>query len=209
MKKVVALLLVVAISNSCFAQEEQKESKIQPIQFGFSMGVNYSNVIIPMSPIPNGGSLENGLGFQMGILMDAPLSHRVSIVPRAELTFRAGQINFEDDPGQIESIGVMSTTIDAIAHFNFKISDKPLSPYIVVGPAFSYELSDADPKSPTDFPSSPNLAIDMGFGFNKTMTHFGLAPELRYSFGMFNVNNNPVMTSVYAHSVTLAVSFKG
>jgi hypothetical protein len=206
MKKVVALLFTIAIGSSCFSQVISSQEN--EILFGFSLGTNYSNIIIPESPIPNGGKLKNGAGFQLGILMEAPLSERVSIVPRAELNFRGGQINFDNDPDGLQTIHVMSTTIDAIVHFNFKVTRNKLSPYIVLGPNFSYELT-PDNSTSTQFTSIPNLSIDMGLGFNKALEYFGIAPEFRYSFGLFNVNGNPLMSTIYAHSITLALNFKG
>ncbi|MDE1052266.1 hypothetical protein, partial [Escherichia coli] len=89
----------------------------------------------------------------------------------------------------------------------YKISRRKAEPYLLIGPNLNIPLQ-RSPELNTAFQSGYNFSIDLGIGLENTFKHFIFAPELKYSYGLTNVNQNPSLKSVYFHSVGLTLNFK-
>jgi hypothetical protein len=83
-----------------------------------------------------------------------------------------------------------------------------LRPYILIGP--NYRVAVKDRNAPSSVFSNRNdLAIDLGIGLEKVFTHFKIAPEIRYSRGLYNVNQNPTLKSVKYNNICVVFNFRG
>jgi hypothetical protein len=202
MKKVVVTASLLLCMNSLFSQIESTSEKKG--LFGFNIGFNHSN-LQAQKPISNDGEIYNGAGFRLGLLLDHHLNKNLSFVPKAELSFNNSIIVF---PSSNAGYQVMPISTELMAHVVFKKSEGDIKPYFLFGPNFKLPVN-LDSKSTNTFGTSKDLAIDLGIGMEKPLLHFIFAPEIRYSYGLSNVNRNPLMTSLHYHNITLAFNFKG
>ncbi len=147
-------------------------------------------------------------GIRMGIFAEYEALDFLFIAPRAELSFNNGKVDLPNLDGSNSVYEVMPISLDLMAHFIFKKEGSRLSPYFLVGPNFKMPLSQKTDDT-TEFPTAPDFAIDFGIGVDKAFRDFWFAPELRYSYGLLNVNENPAIQSLGFHSVSLVLNFKG
>ena len=80
-------------------------------------------------------------------------------------------------------------------------------PYILAGPNFRLPLKNKS-KSSTEFENKPDLTLDFGIGLENRLKYFIFAPEIRYSLGLLNVNENPTFQSLNYHNISLVLNFK-
>jgi hypothetical protein len=204
MKTVIFTTLLLVNSFLTFSQEE----KILPqkkLRVGFNLGVNYSNILDNEGLITK-ASISNNVGFRLGVLADYRIADFFFISPKAELSFNKSSVNFND--ASIENYDVMPVSLDFMTHFQFKLNKKKLSPYIFVGPNIKVPLN-GNQSNTTEFATSNDFAIDFGIGLDKKTTFFSFAPELRYSYGLLNVNRHPSIQSLNFHTVSLVLNFIG
>jgi hypothetical protein len=81
-------------------------------------------------------------------------------------------------------------------------------PYFFVGPKVKIPLTKQNTAS-TIYSGNTDLAIDFGIGLDNVFSQFNFSPELRYSYGLLNVNKNPTFRSIYSHSFSLVFKFLG
>ncbi|MFD1552384.1 hypothetical protein DNU06_10870 [Putridiphycobacter roseus] len=173
------------------------------LQFGFSMGANYSHLKV-VSPNNDYQSINN-LGSSLGILSQLNMGSRLSLVGMASLSFNNGYIT-EANLTQYQVTEYLSKTLDFGLNLRFKLKpDANFSPYLTVGPTYQINL-DKNDLSNVFLPSN-NLSLDLGFGLDKKLAFFNIAPELKYSLGLINVNQNPTITSARAHYLKLIINF--
>jgi hypothetical protein len=206
MKKVAFIFIILCSTVQSFSQTDATQIE-KPLQFGFNLGLNYSNFIIE-KPLPQGASITNGPGFRLGILAEYKTFKALYIAPKAELSFNGGRVNFANPDNLQSDYDVMPISLDLITHFVFKKKNNNLSPYFFVGPNVKIPIQKKIVNS-TQFGSTWDLAIDFGVGLDKHFTNLNFAPELRYTFGLRNVNQNPLLKSINFHNVSLVFNFKG
>lgn len=206
MKKVTFIICLFVCSFAVLSQSEITDNE-KRLKYGFNLGINYSN-LLDNDMLTNNASLSNNLGFRLGILADYKISKSLSISPKVEMSFNNSKINFTNIDGSQEDYKVMPISIDFMAHFIFKKNNAKLSPYFFFGPNIKIPVSKRTDNT-TTYSTNSDFAIDFGIGIEKPFTHFNFSPELRYSFGLLNVNQHPSLQSLNFHNISLVFNFLG
>lgn len=201
------LILAFSITFGTFSAMAQTENKeIKKLKFGFNLGTNYSFLCIK-NALPNNASIYNGMGAKMGILMDYALSKNILISPKTELAFnRAGVESLGLDNSK-STYEVFPISLELMTHFVYLIGEKSSKPYILLGPNFRLPLENKT-KTSAAFKNKSGLAIDFGIGLQNSLKHFVFSPEIRYSLGFMNVNENPIFQEITYHNLSLVFNFK-
>jgi len=202
MKKVTFVIGLVVCSLTAFSKSESIDTE-KRLKYGFNLGVNYSSLIDNDMP-PKNASLSNNLGFRLGLVADYKISKMLSISPKAEMSLNNCEINFTNTDGSLTKYEVMPISLDFMTHFIFKKNNTKLSPYFFFGPNIKIPFS-----KNTDNSTNTDFAIDFGIGLDKAFTYFNFSPELRYSFGLLNVNKNPALETLNFHNISLVFNFVG
>lgn len=205
MKKVVFTLLVL-IQVPVFGQNTNQALPEKKL-LGFNTGLNYSNIRAG-TPLPENAVLYNGLGFRLGIMLDYPINEHLGFSPKAELAFSNSKVRITNPDNSVNDYGIFGESLELMTHIIIKKGSGRLKPYILLGPNIRLPLYER-PKF-VGFDSNPDLAADIGFGFEKCFPKLFVAPEIRYSAGLFNVNKYPAVPSaLYFHNLVFVVHFKG
>lgn len=201
-------ILVTGFLICTFAVFGQSEiSDNNRVKLGFNLGINQSNSQ-DNQMLPSNATLSNNLGFRLGVLADFPINKFLSISPKTELSFNNSKVNFTNIDGSNTEYEIMPISLDLMAHFVFKKQNEKWSPYFFLGPNFKIPVSEKS-DNPTSFSTNSDFAIDFGIGLNRAFTHFHLAPELRYSYGLLNVNQNPSIQQLNFHNISLVFNILG
>ena len=206
MKKVVFVVGLLISSFAVFSQSDSNTIE-KRLKYGFNLGMNQSNVL-DNRKLPSNASLSNNLGFRLGILADYKISKFLSVSPKAEVSFNNSEVNFTNFDGSQTEYEIMPISLDFMTHFIFKRNNEKLSPYFFFGPNVKIPISEKNNNS-TPYSTKSDFAIDFGIGVDKPFTHFHFSPELRYSFGLLNINQNPSIQSLYFHNISLVFNFLG
>lgn len=205
MIKIVIFVLSCSILTGIVAQSDDIEIS-KKCSFGFNMGINYSS-ILSKSELPNNASIQNGPGYRLGILAHFDLSKTIFFSPKAALSFNSGSIDFANIDGTHTPYNIMPTSLDAAFHIGCMDRNKGVSPYFYIGPSISLPIPTDNFNSGT-FNTGKNLSVDFGIGLDKGFQHFRFSPELKYSYGLVNINKNPQLQSVYFHNISLIFNFR-
>lgn len=206
MKKVVFVLGLLASSFTLFSQSEVSVAE-KRMKYGFNLGLNYSN-LLAKEMLPGNASLSNDLGFRLGVLADYQISNFLSISPKAEISFNNSSVKFTNIDGTTTEYEVMPISLDFMAHLVFKKNYEKLSPYFFFGPNIKIPVSNKV-DDPTTFSTNSDFAIDFGIGLDKSFANFDFSPELRYSFGLLNVNQHPFIRALNFHAISLVLNLRG
>lgn len=205
MKKVVFVIGIFINSLTILSQADSSSNS--KLNYGFNLGVNHSN-LIESKVLPNNASLSNGLGFRLGVLMDYRITDFMFISPKAEMSFNNSKVYLTNTDGSSSEHNVMPISIEFMTHFIFKKKNEKLSPYLYFGPNVKIPVSKKSSNS-TAFSTNTDFAIDFGIGIEKPFTYFNFSPELRYSFGLLDVNQHPSIQSLYFHNISIVLNFVG
>ena len=91
-----------------------------------------------------------------------------------------------------ETVSVKTTAVNIALPLIIRLSSKNIAPYIALGPSFNYIFSQ-DNTSSEILPVKKSLLLgDAGLGvdINILKSGFILSPELKYSAGFSDINNN-------------------
>lgn len=202
MKKVVLLALMLCLSSIVFSQSESSKTDVKT-RFGFNLGTNYS-ILLGKEILPSYASISNGVGASLGLFMDYSITKRFLFSPKIELAYNNSRIEFSDENDDYK---IFPLSLDIMTHMKYKVGDRKLTPYILAGPNFKVPLFN-NPKNGSEFDNNPDFAIDFGIGFDAQKKYFVLAPELRYSIGLLNVNQHPFLQSLNFNKISLILNFK-
>jgi Outer membrane protein beta-barrel domain len=204
MKKIVFVLALISFSITAFTQSEDT-TDTKRMKFGYNIAPNISK-ILAKEMIPENASIENGLGYRIGFFADYKVSKLFSIPPELDWSFNGGGVVFTDSKGSQTENLVMPISLDFMVHLILKKNNEKLSPYFLLGPNVKFPIS-KKPVTSTQFYTSSDLAINVGLGIDKAFPYFNFSPELRYSFGLFNVNQHPLIHSLNLHNISLVLNF--
>jgi Outer membrane protein beta-barrel domain len=194
-------LLTVFLS---FAQEEPHKKFIS----GFWASGNAS-FLQSKGAKPKELQLNSGMGFGLGILADYRFNEKIALSSRAGLSFHGTSTEYKNALGEVvQSSNVYKQCLDFSLLGVYSFRTKKNKPYLVFGPTIVMPLRPKETNAST-FPYRTTLAIDLGFGFDRKLKHFHFAPELKYSYGLNNMNASPLIEKLYFHRLTLAFHFKG
>ncbi len=204
MKKYFLIIVLLGVSYSIFSQTNIPESP-KKFKIGFSLGTNYS-LLKNKGVMPVSHTIDNGFGMQFGIFMDYQPKSFLIISPKIELGLNHANIITNLDLNQI-NYQVYQNSIDMMLHVQYQFGKGKYVPYIFAGPHLKMPLYVAGYTN-TQYVTAPNFAIDFGFGVECKFKYFTIAPELRYSLGLSNVNQNPYYTNFKYNQVSFAIKFK-
>lgn len=195
MKKMIVIAAAVLFAGTASAQDTEKKRFTK----GFNVGINHANVLLANGS--NGGSVQNGTGFRMGLISSFAFSERISIDPKAELSFNTstfwdGTQEFEINPVDLELLG----------HLKVKTKKRGFSPYFIAGPNVKIPLA----RNSATLPTRQDVAIDLGVGWDVPLgKKVRIAPELRYSIGLINITESNTIQDLKFHNVSLLLNFSG
>ncbi len=194
MKQIISLAFLALLSSTCVAQKVQKKR----FSTGFNLGVNHANLLA--SEIAH-GSVENGIGFRLGLVSDFAFTKRFSIQPKAELSFN----NIKFRSGTQEMV-VNPIDLEFISHFKIRLKPCPQSFFFVLGPNVKIPL---DSDKVNTLPTRQDVALDLGIGYDVTLGKVRVSPELRYSIGLVNITESSSVSDLRFHNVSLLLNFTG
>jgi|APLow6443716910_1056828.scaffolds.fasta_scaffold145701_1 hypothetical protein len=205
MKKVVLFASMLCLSTIVFSQSESSIPE-RKVRFGFNLGANYSN-LQTKETLPANAQIINGVGGSFGVFMDYSISKHLIFSPKTELSFNNSSVEFSNGENSVSSYDIFPVCLDFMTHMLYKIGNGKITPYLLAGPNFKLPLSNK-PKTSSDFKTNSDFAIDFGIGFENRTRYFIYAPELRYSFGLLNINENPSLQSLNYNKISLILNFK-
>jgi len=203
MRKIVLLLTMIAISIIGFSQSEDVDAK--RLKFGFNLGINYSN-LQSKEILQTNSEIYNGFGIEFGIFLDYKIAKNLFLSPKAEVLFNKSGINTTNTNGEVISYKVFPVSVEIMTHLKYRIGTKKTKPYLLIGPKYRHSLAQSN--SSTYFGNNPDFAIDVGVGLENNLSYFVFSPEIRYSFGLLNINANPSFQILKYHAITLVLNFK-
>jgi hypothetical protein len=205
MKKLILTTTVAFCTFVVFAQSENTaiDSKVR---FGFNFGTNYS-LLQSKETLSSNSEIYNGIGAKIGLFMDYSISKNLLFSPKTELAFNKSGIETSNNDNSLSTYKVFPISIDIMTHFVYKIGYGKAIPYLLAVPNFRLPLKNK-PKSSSEFKNKPDFAIDFGIGLENKLKCLLFAPEIRYSLGLLNVNQNPTFQTLKYHNVSLVLNFK-
>lgn len=203
MKRIVLIASMLFLAVIVFSQTE---NKVKKVRYGFSLSTNYSNLQSAVD-LPANAKIQNNVGFGLGIFMDYSFFKNLVFSPKAEISFNDAKVEFTHSDNSKSTYSLMKSSLDFKAHLVYKLTNTKLSPYILVGPGLQLPLENG-PTISTSFPNNKNFTIDFGIGLENNFKYFIFTPELRYSYGLSNVNFHPALQELNYHNITLAFNFK-
>ncbi len=210
MKQFLAAIFLISGTFHAIAQDENDwiaaDTVRNKIKFGFSLGVNYSNAF-SRQELPHSISFGNDVGFRLGLVMDVPISDKMIFSPKAEVSVNRSVVRISDIDNFTVTHKILPVSLDYMSHFVYKLGSGKRVPYVLAGPNIKVPVISRSETS-TDFKTKADWAIDLGFGLNNQLSNLIFSPEIRYSFGLRNINTNPILQSLYFHNITLVFSFK-
>ena len=206
----ISLLVFMCSVFLCRAQDERdwerQDSAMNRIRYGFSIGGNYSN-LQSRHALPDHISIANKGGFRLGLLAEIPLSEKWMFSPKAETACNGSSVRIMDADKYTVTHKVIPVSLEVMSHFVFMMNNRKRTPYLLAGLGLKIPVINRVETS-TDFKTKPCFSFDVGIGINNRSKHVIAAPEMRYSFGLQNINTNPQLQSLYFHSVSPVLSFK-
>lgn len=198
MKKLAAAFFLFIAASPALAQCGKNKEKFAT--FGVDFGVNRSNLSFS-SPQTGGDNITNGLGYRLGVVSNFQITQRFSFAPKAELSFNTTGLN-----SGIENYDVNPTNVELLGHMKFKLRRGSLSPYIIAGPNARIPIGT---NRENLLPTKEDIAIDLGVGLDVPIFKKRIAPELRYSFGLTNINRDANISDIKYHNLSLVLILSG
>ena len=195
MKNAVFAVILSMVAAPSFAQKNEKFAT-----FGFNGGVNRSNLSFS-SQQTNGDQITNGKGYRFGLISNFQFTKKFSIAPKAELSFGSSALL-----SSTEEL-VSPNNLEILGHLKFKLRKGSLSPYIIVGPNLRIPIQGANRDDL--IPTKQNVALDIGVGLDVPIFKYRISPELRYSFGLMDINRNSSVSDLKYHNIALVLNLSG
>lgn len=205
MKKVSFAALFIIISIFSYAQSDDSDAE-KKVQFGFNFGVNYAN-LYSKKALPINMEISNGPNFRLGLLSSIKFNDVISLWTKGELAFNQSKVLFSDLDNST-FYKVMPISLEFAPHLVFTKNNGNLNPFVFIGPSIKLPV-EGRVANTSLYPTGKDFAVDFGIGLNKVLPYFNFAPELRYSFGLLNINKHPAIETLNFHSISLIFNFIG
>ncbi len=205
MKNIIIILSVLLYSSIVFSQADNNTVNTK-IKYGFDIGTNYS-ILQAKETLPNNAKRVNGIGICLGSFLDYSFNDNFIISPKIQLSLYNSGVEFTHQDNSKSTYEVFPLSLNLMTHLSYKIKKRKHTPYLFVGPNLQIPISKRLHSSST-FYTAKNLALDFGIGLENTMKSFIFAPELIYSWGLVNINQNPALQRLYFHNISLIINFK-
>lgn len=195
-----------AMSNNDPAQNNPKPKRpVSKVGFGFTLGggINQSNPTY--SGNANSGFVgvasNSAPGFNFGVISQVNLGNTISIRPAATVNVENMDIDFQrrfvtGGPIVTETVAVKGTSVNLTLPLIIRLSSKDIVPYIALGPSFSYLLSQNNSSSDI-LPFKKSMFLgNAGIGVDINLLRSGivLSPEIKYSAGLSDIQDNTAST---------------
>lgn len=204
--KYAALLTSMLFWTLIVVAQGESENDDSKFRFGFNLGANYSN-LQSKEMLPDNAKISNGVGFSLGVFMDYAITGNFIFSPKSELAFYNSSVDFLHSDNSNYAYEIYPMSLNFMAHFAYKIKKSKVVPYFFAGPNVKIPIS-KKPDSSSEFYTNTDFAIDFGIGFENRIKRFIFAPELKYSLGLLNINQNPSLQTLNFHTLSLILNFK-
>lgn len=185
------------------ANAQVVEPQIQKkLRYGYNLAPNVS-LIQPNVELPPNTTTFNTFNFRVGFRADYAFNKWFSVSPEVNWSFNEGGYRFTDSAYLDYSLMPMS--FDFMTHFIFKKPSENLSPYLLIGPNVRVPVLRESVKLP--YTTRSDVALSVGLGIEKRFMFFTFSPELRYTAGLMNISNHPLVPSAKYHNLSLALNF--
>ncbi len=206
MKKVIFVTLLVSCLSTLFSQTIKPQPSLKKVRFGFGIGVNVSNLAYD-EKLPEFATIEQGAGYRVSGLAHYEVSNWLSLSPKAAISFHHSKVIFRGAKQNKIEYQIMPVAFEFMFHAVLKKESQKLSPYLIVGPNIRVPLS-PEPSDTISYSTNSDIAIDVGIGLDKAFEYFYFAPELRYSYGLLNLSQNPEVPNLRLHSIAVVFTFR-
>lgn len=208
LKRSVALLLLVTLSASVFAQKPKVENlpkfDKQRIHFGFLLGINYTDFTVYRNKdlkqlFDSVYVIESTRqpGFNLGILADLRLGEYFNLRFLPDLAFASRKIDYGingNHSAYTLTKEIESTFIDFPLLLKYKSERiNNYRAYLIGGAKYSFDVAsqkDVNSKLIRDKIvkiTNSDYGYEVGFGFDFYLQYFKFSPEVRFGFGVKNV----------------------
>lgn len=205
MKKITLAFLLSVLAITAQAQNET-DTIVSKLKLGVNVGINQSILLAPEG-LPEQASVENRMGMSMGLFLEYNLGKFITVSPKAELFLNKANVEYLNNDGFESTYYLSPVLMDLKLHIIAGKQNGKLKPYFLVGPNVRIPLFNKS-ENPSEFGSNGDLALDLGVGLDRVFKKTTIAPELRYTYGFYNVNGNPRYRSLNLHTVSLIFNFK-
>ncbi len=205
MKKYIIIVIIATFAYPLFAQTPTNETE-KKIKLGFNFGINHS-LLQSKKAIPKNAVIYNGFGTRLGLIMDCIIAKKLLFSPKIEMAFNESGVITTNSDNTITTHKIFQSSLEIMSHLVYKIGKGKAIPYLMLGPNFRTPLV-KEASSTSNFQNKSDLAIDFGIGLENKLKHFTCAPEIRYSLGLLNINQNPTIPHLNYHSLSMVLNFK-
>jgi len=206
-KVTLSILLLLSISVESFGQNNPSENLInyedQWIHYGFLIGGHSSKYVIKYSDAFTQPALDtvhsivpgNLGGFKLGFVINMKVAKYLDFRMLPTVGFYENDLTYRFTNGSILREVKDATMVELPLLFKYKSARRGnLAMYMVFGINPSLEASGrGDERDVTETLELKNwnLAIDVGVGLDMFYPFFKFSPEIRYSYGLRNMLNEP------------------
>lgn len=213
MRKVILTSLTLLFFTPFYAQTNgQKNSAAdRKPSFGFNIGINHS--LLQSDGLDEGAKINNEFGTRLGLFGEFPITNSLSYSPKVELSFHRSSVELPIPLAYppYETTGTFRVSpvfLEVISHLILKGNKNQNHFYFLVGPNLKIPIQTRNQEF-LAFTSRPDVALDFGIGFNQNIKDFKVAPELRYSMGFLDLNEEQYNGSIQLHTISFVLNFKG
>lgn len=201
MKKVIISVLCSVIATTNFGQTKTSTGADffnRKVSFGIVTGIGQSFFKATESNWAqtnlkdsfNSVKSKNGVLLIIGQEVKFKLNNVISYRQRILLNFESSTLEFENKKNEIQQLKLRNILIAAPVHFMFQSNYKKYRPFLIAGSTIKYNLGQE--KTVVDkFQIKPfDITADMGIGMEVKLNKFTIAPEINFSHGLLNIQNN-------------------
>ncbi|MDX1349557.1 MAG: outer membrane beta-barrel protein [Putridiphycobacter sp.] len=203
MKQMIFSAMLLLMVGSITAQTESTNRK--KFFYGFDLGMNHTHIQI--SKDNSITSVQNDFGFRLGLIAGSSLTDRVRLTINPALSFHNNILFYKPESSMVHTAFGTSFDFSILGTYGLN-SHQNLSPYLTLGPTIQISL--IDPEFSNQFKDRPNIGIEFGLGCAIKLKAYTLVPELRYAYGLTNINSNPTIPPsqvINFHSLKLVIGF--
>ena len=184
----------------------KKNSPFRKVSFGGTIGggLNQSNPTYSGNANSGYDDVRSNTAptFDLGVIVQINIGNNIFIRPSVTAGFGNTDIDFikrplTGGPETVETIGLKGTSAHIELPFIIRFSSKKIAPYIMLGPSFSYIVSQNSrsvellPIKKSLFSGNGGIGVDFGLG----NSGLSLSPELKYTAGLSDTKDPTTTTS--------------
>lgn len=173
--------------------------------FGFLLGVNQS-VFLFDEDLPDFQQINNKRGIKLGIMMDYDISDQNGIRAQATLSSNTAELKTQVESAEYAN-QLEQYFLEAGLFYVLKPKETKFNPYFLLGGVYKEGVKNNNLAENVIAAPRRDVAFDLAVGIDKDLTFFHLQPELRYSYGLTNVELGGGLPNASFHSISLIINF--